>query len=128
MGFSIVQKKKMHEKALKIIAKDANVLFIDSVCQRIGISKKTFYQWWEKGSAEYDAIWEALNQNRCIVKDDIRAKLRESGKATELLALYRMICTDEERKAISTSYTDVTSDGKAMQTTIEIVMPKKAEE
>ena len=60
-----------------------------------------------------DALLEA---NKLKKKDDIRRKLAEGDKAAELLALYRMICTDEERKAIATNYnkTDVTSNGNSI--------------
>jgi hypothetical protein len=62
---------------------------------------------------ELDALLEA---NKLKKKDDIRRKLAEGDKAAELLALYRMICSDEERKAIATNYnkTDVTSNGKSI--------------
>ena len=61
---------------------------------------------------------ELLNKNRVEVKVAIRQKLFKGNKAVELLALYKLICTDEERKALSMNYTDITSEGKQIQPTI----------
>lgn len=118
--YSEDEREKLLEMALDAIGKDDNLLFIESVCARIGICKTTFYEWWGKGTEEYTQIWEAINRNRCKVKDYIRLKLRTSSKASELLALYRMIATDEERRAINTTYTDLTTGGDKLDLTINL--------
>ena len=71
------------------------------------ISKPTFYSWWPKGSDKYNELLALINNNRVKVKRYIRLKLRISGKAAELLSLYRMICTEDERRAINQNYIDV---------------------
>ena len=50
---------------------------------------------------------DKIQENRIEVKKYIRLKLRLSGKAAELLSLYRMICTDEERRAINQQYVEM---------------------
>lgn len=102
--------KAIFEKAKELIESDDNVLFIDDVIAGLPISKPTFYSWWPKGSNEYNEIWDLITKNRISVKKYIRLKLRVSGKASELLALYRMICTDEERRAIYQNYLDLKAD------------------
>lgn len=97
----------MLEKALEEIEKDDNILFIEDVVAACGVSKKTFYKYIPKGSEEYEQIWAKILDNRIKVKKDIRKKLRLSGKAAELLALYRMICTDEERRIINQQYVEM---------------------
>jgi hypothetical protein len=96
--------KKLLEKALEEIEKDDNILFIEDVVAACGVSKKTFYKYIVKDSEEYREIWDKIQDNRIEVKKYIRLKLRLSGKAAELLSLYRMICTDEERRAINQQY------------------------
>lgn len=99
--------KKMLEVALEEIAKDDNILFIEDVVAACGVSKATFYKYIPKDSEEYEQVWEKIKDNRVEVKKYIRLKLRLSGKAAELLSLYRMICTDEERKAINQQYVEM---------------------
>lgn len=97
----------MLEKALEEIEKDDNILFIEDVVAACGVSKTTFYKYIPKGSEEYEQIWAKILDNRIEVKKYIRLKLRLSGKAAELLALYRMICTDEERRIINQQYVEM---------------------
>ena len=99
--------KKLLEKALEEIEKDDNILFIEDVVAACGVSKKTFYKYIVKDSEEYREIWDKIHDNRIEVKKYIRLKLRLSGKAAELLSLYRMICTDEERRAINQQYVEM---------------------
>ena len=99
--------KKLLEKALEEIEKDDNILFIEDVVAACGVSKKTFYKYIVKDSEEYREIWDKIQENRIEVKKYIRFNLRLSGKAAELLSLYRMICTDEERRAINQQYVEM---------------------
>lgn len=104
----------MLEKALEEIEKDDNILFIEDVVAACGVSKATFYKYITKGSEEYEQIWAKILDNRIEVKKYIRLKLRLSGKAAELLALYRMICTDEERRIINQQYVEMSGDRKSV--------------
>lgn len=110
-------KEKIYEQAKDIIAKDDNILFVDDLIAELPISKPTFYAWWGIGSKEYEELWRLIGLNRVKVKKYIRLKLRVSGKAAELLSLYRMICTEEERRDINQNYVDVNAK---VDTKIEI--------
>lgn len=105
--YSDKDKKKIFGQAKNSIINDDNILFIDDVISEIPISKPKFYAWFPKGSKEYNEIWDLIIRNRIKVKKHIRLKLRVSGKASELLALYRMICEEDERRAINQNYTEV---------------------
>lgn len=107
MAYTRKEKKEILEKAKADIKADDNILFLDDVIAGMPISKKTFYEWWPKGSDEYNEMWRMINDNRVTVKKYIRLKLRLSGKASELLALYRMICTEDERRAINMNYMEL---------------------
>ena len=98
---------KKYDKAIKALETDDNVLFMDDVIAEVGVSKAKFYECFPKGSKEYEELWEKITENRIKVKKYIRLKLRVSGKAAELLSLYRMICTEEERRAINQNYLDI---------------------
>ena len=103
-------KEKIIKQAKKLIAEDKGILFIEDVIAELPITKPTLYKWYPKGSEEYNELWELIEKNRIREKKDIRAKLKRSDKASELLALYRMICTDEERKAIAQNYVDISGN------------------
>lgn len=105
--YSEKDKKKIFGQAKNSIINDDNILFIDDIISEIQISKPTFYAWFPKGSKEYNEIFDLIIRNRIKVKKYIRLKLRVSGKAAELLALYRMICEEDERRAINQNYTEV---------------------
>lgn len=107
-------------KAIEELERDDNILFMDDVIASVGVSKPTFYTYIEKDGPEYNEIWERITANRINVKKYIRLKLRVSGKAAELLALYRMIATDEERKAINQQYVEM-SGGVDNNVQIEFV-------
>lgn len=108
--YSKDNEKQIYKQAVSAIQGDDNILFMDDVIAALPVCKPTFYKWFPKGSAEYEHLWDLLNLNRIKVKKIIRAKLRKSGKAAELLSLYRMICTEEERRAINQNYLDVKAD------------------
>lgn len=101
---------KIFVKAKENIVKH-RLFFIDDVISYAGISKQTFYDFFKVDSDELDDIKELLNKNRVEVKVAIRQKLFKGDKAAELLALYKLICTDEERKALSMNYTEVDNKG-----------------
>lgn len=98
-------KKSIYEQALKAI-EDNNLFFIEDTVAYIPCSKPTFYDFFPPESNELNTLKSRLDNNKIKIKVEIREKLRNGEKATELLALYKLICSDTERKALSMSYTD----------------------
>jgi ACT domain-containing protein len=109
---------KLH-KAREVIEKH-KLFFIEDVCAFIGISKDTFYRWWPGHSPQYKEIAEMLERNKIETKASIRLKLYQSKKAGELLALYKLIATDEERRMLSMNYHDHTSRGEKISTPVDL--------
>jgi hypothetical protein len=96
------------------------LFFIRDVVAFLPISKSKFYELFDAEKMDtmdtykdelFGELVEMLEANKIKTKCDIRAKLYMGEKASELLALYRMICTPEERKEINQSYIDHTSNG-----------------
>jgi hypothetical protein len=114
--YSKKERQRIFEQVKKKIESCDYIFFLDSAIAYTPIATKTFYDWFPVDSDERKELDALLEANKLKKKDDIRRKLAEGDKAAELLALYRMICTDEERKAIATNYnkTDVTSNGKSI--------------
>lgn len=103
---------KLYQQAETAI-KENNLFFIEDVVAFIPCSKPTFYEHFPIDSNELNNLKDLLEKNKIRTKSAIRAKLYKSPKASELLALYRLICTPEERKMLNQNYIELTGkDGK----------------
>jgi len=104
-------KNEIFEKAKKAII-DNNLFFIEDVVAFLPIVKVTFYDYFKVDSNEMNDIKELLDDNKISTKVKLRKKLGEGDKAAEILALYKLIATDEERKALSMQHIDHTTKGE----------------
>jgi hypothetical protein len=91
---------KIYEQAKEVITKH-NLFFIEDIVAFIPCDKTTFYRFFPLDCNEYNELKDLLETNKIKTKSSIRAKLYKGEKAAELLALYKLICSDEERKALS---------------------------
>jgi len=111
---------KLYQQAETAITEN-NLFFIEDVVAFIPCSKPTFYEHFPIDSNELNNLKDLLEKNKIRTKSAIRAKLYKSPKASELLALYRLICTPEERKMLNQNYIELTGkDGKDLLPKIEI--------
>jgi len=100
------------------------IFFIEDLVAFLPCDKTTFYRKFPLGCNEYNSIKRALETNKVSTKSAIRHRLFNMDNPTAQLALYRMIATPEERDAISTTKTDITSGGEKITKepiTIEII-------
>ena len=88
---------KMAEEAIK----RNNLFFVHDIVAWLPCSNSTFYELFPDGSDELDYLKRLLNENKIRTKSAIRSKLFKSDKAGELLALYRLICTPDERRMLN---------------------------
>lgn len=98
-------KKKIFEQAKEAIAKN-NLFFIEDIVAFLPCSKPTFYEFYPLESNELNELKDLLERNKIKTKSAIRSKLYESSKASELLALYRLICTSEEHRLLNQTYVE----------------------
>ena len=106
-------KEKIFEQAKKE-AEDTDTFFIEDVVSLVACSKATFYTFFPNNSEELDAIKEILGTNKVKKKREIR-KLLAAGKGVELISLYKLLATDEERKALSMTHVDHTTKGNEIK-------------
>ena len=85
--------------------RDHNLFFIEDVVAFLPCDRATYYRLFPQDCDECDKLKKMLEANKIRTKASIRNKLYK-GKGGDLIALYKMICTDEERKAISMSYVE----------------------
>ena len=101
-------KTKIYEQAKEAIKKN-NLSFIEDVVAFIPCGRSYFYEHFKDGMDEMDTIKEMLEENKIKTKSSIRAKLWKSNRASELLALYRLIATPEEHQKLNQSYVEQTT-------------------
>ena len=112
--------KDLYQKALDLIEEN-NLFFITDVISLLGISSQTFYVHFPEDSKESKQIKEALDKKKAVTKVILRKKLHQSNTPTGWLALYKLICTDDERKSLSMQFRDHTTDGeKINKVTVEL--------
>ena len=95
-------KAKIFEQAKQVIS-EHNLFFIEDIVAWLPCDKTTFYRFFPIDCNEYNTLKRMLDANKIKTKSGIRAKLYKE-KGTSLIALYKMICTDDERRALSLTY------------------------
>lgn len=116
-------RKRLFEQAMQVI-EERNLFFVEDLVAFLPCDRATFYRKFPQGCDECDNIKRALETNKVRTKSAIRHRLFNMDNPTAQLALYRMIATPEERDAISTTKTDITSGGEKITKeplTIEII-------
>jgi hypothetical protein len=111
---------KIYKQAEQAI-KDNNLFFIEDIVAFVPCGKTAFYEFFPLESNELNTLKGLLEENKIKTKAEIRAKLGASGKAAELLALYRLIATSDEHKRLNQSYIDHTTGGKELDNRPTIV-------
>jgi hypothetical protein len=104
---------KILAQALKL-SEQPDTYTVEDVFTLLPCSKSTFYSMFPDGSDELDTIKAQLETNKVNMKIQLRAKLARGEKATEIIALYKLIATDDERRALSMNHTDITSNGNTI--------------
>lgn len=106
-------KKTIFEKAKQAVISNS-LYFIEDVVAFLPIGKTTFYEYFPLDSDEMNDIKELLDDNKISMKVKLRKKLSEGDKAAEILALYKLIATDDERRALSMQHVDHTTKGESV--------------
>lgn len=101
------QYKKLVNECLQLIS-DYKILFISDLIALLPFSKSTFYVY---GLDKSDEVKEAIENNKTMIKQKLRAKWYESSTPTLQIALYKILATPEERKAMSSSSKEAKGDG-----------------
>jgi len=98
-------KVEIFDKAKQAILHNG-LFFIDDVIAFLPIAKSTFYEFFPIESNQSNELKELLETNRTNIKVKMRKKWLDSENASLQMGLMKMICTDEERKKLSTTYSE----------------------
>jgi hypothetical protein len=88
------------------------LFFIDDIIAFLPCGKTTFYEHFPNESNDYKKLFELLQKNRTEIKTSLRSKWYKSNAPALQMALYKLIATPEEHKALQMNYTDHTSGGE----------------
>tara|TARA_R110000824_G_scaffold114161_3_gene264468 strand:+ start:335 stop:715 length:381 start_codon:yes stop_codon:yes gene_type:complete len=106
-------REEIYKKALEAI-KEHQLYFINDVVAFVPCVTSTFYEFFPAGSEESETIKELLEDNKIATKVKLRRKLENGDKAAEILALYKLIATEDERRALSMQHIDHTTKGESV--------------
>lgn len=109
-----IDKYDLLEQALAI-CKKGGMVTLEDVIAFLPCCKSTFFNCFPSGSPEHEQIIDALNISKRKACVSIRGRLYNSDNPTALITVYKMLCTEEERNAISMSRTDITSKGEQIK-------------
>ena len=90
----------LEKQSIEAITKN-KLFFIEDIIPYLPCSRSLFY---ERNLDKMDSIKEALIKNKVELKVSMRAKWYKSNAPALQLALMKLISSDDERKALSTSY------------------------
>lgn len=94
---------------------DNELVYMYEVVEFVPCERSRFYDFFPHDSEESEEFKVLLNANKVKIKREIRAKLKKSDKAAELLALYRLMATPEEHRMLNQSYIDHTTKQKEIK-------------
>ena len=109
-------REQIRKELIRNIKRDENITSFQDAALTIAPDISTLYTWeFEK----LDDIKSAIAQNKIKVKSQLRKQWKDAGaSATLQLALYKLLATEDERKALAMEYHDHTTAGEAL------IMPK----
>ena len=109
MSVKVNKKDKYESEILKVIKKNSIFNICDIFAFYSGCTRPTFYVHHLDKS---DSILKAIDDNKIKTKQTLKSKWLKSNNATLQIAFYKLICTDEERRLLSQSHLDITTDNQ----------------
>ena len=91
--------KQLEENCITLIEK-RNITFVDELFIFTDVQPSIFFDYELNKSQK---IKDQIEINRSKLKKELREKWLESTNATLNVALYKLVCSEEERKSLSSS-------------------------
>ena len=89
------------EQVKELIQNNRNIVTISDILIELKASKQTFYYYFPYDSDGLNEIKETLEGNKTKIKKVIRDKLLNCNSPAALIALYKLMGTQEEREALN---------------------------
>ena len=89
------------DQVKEVIQNNRNIVNISDILIELKLSKQTFYYYFPYDSDGLNEIKETLEGNKTKIKKVIRDKLLNCNSPAALIALYKLMGTQEEREALN---------------------------
>ena len=89
------------DQVKELIQNNRNIVNIADILIELKLSKQTFYYYFPYDSDGLNEIKETLEGNKTKIKKVIRDKLLNCNSPAALIALYKLMGTQEEREALN---------------------------
>ena len=96
-------RKKVYKDVINAI-RENKLKHFDYITGFVEPSTPTLYEFFPVESNEFNTIKSELELNKIAAKPKMRNKWEESDNPTLQIAAFKLIATDEEQQALSTSY------------------------
>lgn len=105
--------ERLFEQAKQAIV-EYKLILISEISAFLPCSRATFYNLFNENNNfdKLEALRDLIEDNKINIKSQIRAKLLNSEKSAELLALYRLCATPEENKVLNQQYVELANATK----------------
>jgi len=114
-------KEEIKKELLANIQMDEHITTFEDASATVDPSRQTLYDW---GFDKLDSLKRAISNNKRKVKQNLRKQwAKDDASPTLQLALYKLICTEEERRALAMEYRDHTSKGDKLFTELKSIIP-----
>ena len=108
-------KKKLFNQTLEVAK---SCFTIEEVIAGLPCDKTTYYALYPIDSNENNTIKGIIEENKTATKQKMKKRWIDSDNPTLQLSAFKLIATDEERKALSMTHSDVTSNGQTIKVTL----------
>lgn len=116
-------KEKLFEDAIKAIGEN-DPIFIEDLISLLPCSKPTFYDHFPVDSNEFYQLKELIDKNKIFKKRKLRKNWEGEDSAPALqLALYKLLASPDEHKALQMAYTDHTTKGDKIESVTVFKLP-----
>ena len=95
--------------------KNNNLYWIEQIVAYLPCTKPTFYDHFKVDSYEFNELKGLIEKNRVIACQEQNKKWKDSDNATLQISFRKLIGTDIERKRLSQTYHDLSSDGEPIK-------------
>lgn len=107
-------KEEIYQEVIEAIKKN-KLNHFDYIQGYVKPCTKTLYEFFPEESNELHSIKRELQNNKIEAKSKMISKWLESDNATLQIAAFKLLATDEERKNLSSTFIDHTSNNKELK-------------
>lgn len=118
---------KLFSEVMAAITSHDDIWTLEEVQNYVCITTRSLYNIFPVGSERKDEIDEAIKANRMKSRKSVRKAMLEKKDPSCLIALYKILATPDERKALASHFLETSTD-KLKPLEIHVIDPKKAKD